>query len=148
MSKTYVMTLRLPEALGLEVERTAARQGNKAAQLGAWFVEEGIRRRKHPLIDLRETSTGRVAYVNGTRFAVYWVARQIRDGMTAEAFAKDFGLSVAQVRAALAYSKAYPDEIEADIDQAKDNLDWIDQQDAAWQAGQKPGAKAQGKARK
>ena len=84
MSKSYVMTLRLPEALGLEVERTAARQGNKAAQLGAWFIEEGLRRRKHPLIDLRETSAGRVAYVNGTRFAAYswacWYARRGASG--------------------------------------------------------------------
>lgn len=148
MSKSYVMTLRLPEALGLEVERVATRQGNKAAQLGAWFVEEGIRRRKHPLIDLRETSAGRVAYVTGTRFAVYWVARQFHGKTAAEDFARDFGVPVAQVRAALAYAKAFPDEIEADADQAKDNLEWIQQQDAAWQAGHKPKAKTEGKSRK
>ena len=148
MSKSYVMTLRLPQALGLEVERTAARQGNKAAQLGAWFVEEGIRRRKHPLIDLRETSAGRVAYVNGTRFAVYWIAQQIRAGSSADVFAKDFSLPVAQVRAALAYAAAYPDEIESDADHAKDNLDWIQQQDAAARAGEQAKAKPSGKARK
>ena len=140
MSKTYVMTLRLPETLGREVERTAARQGNKAAQLGAWLVDEGIRRRKHPLIDLRETSAGRVAYVNGTRFAVYWVARQIHEGMSALEFARNFGLPPAHVRAALAYANAYPDEMEADADQVTDNMAWIREQDAAWRSGQKPTA--------
>lgn len=137
MSKSYVMTLRLPEALGLEVERTAARQGHKAAQLGAWFVEEGIRRRKHPLVDIRETSAGRVAYVNGSRLAVYWVAQQIRAGSSGESFAEDFGLTGAQVRAALAYAAAYPDEIEADAELAKDNTEWIQQQDSAARAAKK-----------
>jgi hypothetical protein len=97
MSKTYVMTLRLPEAVGLDLERFAARQGHKPAQLGAWFMDEAIRRRKHPLIDLRETSAGRVAYLNGTRYAVYWVARQVRGGLSAEAFAREFDLPLAQV---------------------------------------------------
>ena len=49
MSKTYVMTLRLPETLGREVERTAARQGNKAAPQGPGVVDEGVRGRPHPL---------------------------------------------------------------------------------------------------
>ena len=135
------MTLRLPEALGLEVERTAARQGHKAAQLGARFIEEGIRRRQHPLIDLRETSAGRVAYVSGTRLAVFWVAQRIHEGGSIEDFTEDCGLTVAQVRAALAYSAAFANEIEADADQAKENLQWIQQQDAGARAAEKPKAK-------
>ena len=145
MSKTYVMTLRLPKAVGLDLERFAARQGHKPAQLGAWFMEEALRRRKHPLIDLRETSAGRVAYVHGTRFAVYWVSREIRGGMSADDFARAFDLPVAQVRAALAYAEAYPDEIAADAEQAGANLEWVKQQDAAWRAGHSP--KASGKAK-
>jgi uncharacterized protein (DUF433 family) len=147
MSKTYVMTLRLPEALGLDVERFAARHGHKPAQLGAWLVDEGIRRRKHPLIDLRETSAGRVAYVHGTRLAVYWIVRQVRSGTSAEALARDFELPAAQVRAALAYAEAYPDEIEADLDRARDNLEWIQQQEAAWRAGHRPKTEGAAKAR-
>jgi uncharacterized protein (DUF433 family) len=139
------MTLRLPEALGLDLERFAARQGHKPAQLGAWFMEEAIRRRKHPLIDLRETSAGRVAYANGTRFPVYWIATQIRGGQSADAFAKDFDLPVAQVRAALAYAEAYPEEMETDLDQVEDNLAWVKQQDAAWRTGHAPKASAKPK---
>jgi uncharacterized protein (DUF433 family) len=137
MSKTYVITLRLPEALGVDVERFAARHGHKPAQLGAWLVEEGVRRRKHPLIDLRETSGGRVAYVHGTRFAVHWIVGQVRGGNSVEDVAREFDLPKAQVLAALAYAEAYPDEIEADLDRSRDNLEWIRQQDAAWCAGHK-----------
>ena len=141
MSRPYVMTLRLPEDLGLEVERAAARQGSKAAQLGAWFIEEGIRRRKHPLIDLRETSAGRVAYINGTRLAVYWVIQQVPTRRSVEAFAQDYGLSVAQIRAALAYAATYPGEIELDARQAESNLAWIQQQDAAARVSHRARAK-------
>lgn len=145
MSKTYVMTLRLPEVLGLEVERAAARQGHKAAQLGASLIEEGIRRRQHPLIDLRQTSAGRVAYVNGTRLAVYWVVQQIREGSSIESFARDSGLTAAQVRAALVYAAAYQEEIEADAEQAREGLDWIRQHDTAARSGKPPRAKLSGK---
>lgn len=147
MSKTYVMTLRLPKAVGLDLERFAARQGHKPAQLGAWFMDEAIRRRKHPLIDLRETSAGRVAYLNGTRYAVYWVVRQVRGGMSAEAFAREFELPLAPVQAALAYAEAYPEDIAADLAEAAANLDWVKQQEAAWQAGRAPKAGGKSKAR-
>lgn len=132
-----MMTLRLPEALGVDVERFAARHGHKPAQLGAWLVDEGVRRRKHPLVDLRETSGGRMAYVYGTRFAVHWVVQQIRGGMSVEKVAQEFELPAAQVLAALAYTEAYPDEIAADMDRAQDNRNWIEEQDAAWRAGHK-----------
>ena len=145
MSKSYVMTLRLPEVLGLEVERAAARQGHKAAQLGASLIEEGIRRRQHPLMDLRQTSTGRVAYVNGTRLAVYWVVQQIQAGSSIEGFARDSGLTAAQVRAALVYAAAYPVEIEADAEQAREGLEWVQQQDTAARAGTPPKATLLGK---
>lgn len=147
MSKSYVMTVRLPEDLGLEVEQAAARQGHKAAQLGAWFIEEGLRRRKHPLIDLRETSAGRVAYVHGTRLGVHWVVQRVPERSSVEAFARDHGLSVAQVRAALTYAAAYPDEIEMDARQANGNLAWIQQQDAAARATRRPPAKTPPKGR-
>ena len=150
MSKTVVMTLRLPAPVAKGVERLAARFGHKPAQLGARLVEEGLRRRDFPQIDLRETSAGRVAYVSGTRFAVYWLARQLRGEMSAEEFADAYGLPVERVRAALAYAEAFPEEIEADTAQADANRKWIEQQDASWRKegkgdkAEKP--KAKGKA--
>ncbi len=140
MSKTYIMTLRLPEEVGRSVARLAARQGHKPAQLGAWAVEEFVRRRKFPQIDLRDTAAGRVAYVGGTRFAVYWVVEQIRGGMPAEEFTKDYGVPIEKISEALAYTAAYPLEIEADLEHAADNERWLKQLEDAWQTGRRPTA--------
>ena len=94
MSKTVVMTLRLPANVARGVERLAARFGHKPAQLGARLVEEGVRRRDFPHVDLRETTAGRIAYLGGTRFAVHWVAQTIEGGTTAGEFAKEYELPV------------------------------------------------------
>ena len=125
------MTLRLPKGVKRGVERLAARFGHKPAQLGARLIEEGLRRRDFPQIDLRETAAGRMAYIGGTRFAVYWVAGIVPGRMAVEAFAKEYDLPVERIRAALAYAHAFPDEIESDRAHAKTNRKWIEQQDAA-----------------
>lgn len=137
MSKTVVMTLRLPANVARGVERLAARFGHKPAQLGARLVEEGVRRRDFPHVDLRETTAGRIAYLGGTRFAVHWVAQTIEGGTTAGEFAKEYELPVERVRAALAYAAAFPEEIEADREQAEANQKWVEQQDAACRGGNK-----------
>jgi uncharacterized protein (DUF433 family) len=126
MSKTSVMTLRLPREVAQGVERLARRFGHRPAQLGARLVEEGLRRRDYPHIDLRETAAGRVAYVAGTRFAVYWVAQSMRDGMTAEKFARQYELPLERIQAALAYAAAFRQEIEDDVAQAEANQKWLE----------------------
>ena len=128
MGKTFVMTLRLAPEVAEGVERLARRFGHKPAQLGARLVEEGLRRRDHPHIDLRETSGGRVAYLAGTRFAVYWLAQSLRNGMTAEKFARQHDLPLERIQAALAYAAAYPEEIEDDILHAEANWKWLESQ--------------------
>src|SRR5438270_3161661 len=105
--KTVVMTLRLPSNVARGIERLANRFGHRPAQIGARLVEEGLRRRDFPQIDLRETAAGRVAYMAGTRFAVYWVAEAIRGGKTIEAFAREHGLPLDRVRAAVTYAQAF-----------------------------------------
>ncbi len=138
MSKTFVMTLRLPEDVGRGLMRLATRFGHKPAQVGAQLVEEGLRHRDYPLVELRDTAAGRIAYVKGTRFTVQWVAQAIGEGLSAEGFAGDFGLSPAQVRAALSYAKAFPEEMAADAEHAAANRRWIEQEDAAWRATHAP----------
>jgi uncharacterized protein (DUF433 family) len=132
MSKTVVMTLRLPKDVARDVERLAVRSGHKAAQLGARLLEEGLRRRDYPQIDLRQTAGGRVAYLAGTRFAVYWVVQAIRGGVSAAQFAKEYDLPVERVRTALVYAQNFPDEIEADIEHAEANRKWIESQEDSY----------------
>ena len=75
-----------------------------------------------------------MAYVAGTRFAVYWVARMVPGQMTVEAFAKEYDLPAERVRAALSYAHAFTDEIESDRAHAEVNQKWIEQQDATARA--------------
>lgn len=130
MSETAVMTLRMPKGVKRGVERLAARFGHKPAQLGVRLIEEGLRRRDFPHIELRETAAGRVAYLAGTRFAVYWIAGLVPAKMTAAAFAREYDLTADRVRAALAYALAFPGEIESDQEHAEANRQWIGTLDA------------------
>lgn len=131
MSKTAVMTLRMPTTLKRDVERLAARFGHKPAQLGVRLIEEATRKRDFPHVDLRETAAGRVAYVAGTRFAVHWVAGIVPGILTVEAFAEEYDVPVERIRTALAYSRAFAEEIALDKAQAEANRKWIEAQDAA-----------------
>jgi uncharacterized protein (DUF433 family) len=148
MSKTSVMTLRLAPEVARGVELLARRFGHKPAQVGARLVEEGLRRRDFPQIELRETVAGRVAYLAGTRLAVYWMARAMRGGVTAEEFAREYELPLERVRAAIAYAAAYPEEIEDDIAHAQANQTWLENQQAAGFASQKGRSKAASRNRK
>jgi uncharacterized protein (DUF433 family) len=131
MGKTSVMTLRLPPEVARGVELLARQFGHRPAQVGARLVEEGLRRRDFPQIELRDTVAGRVAYLAGTRFAVYWVVRAVRDRLKPEEFAREFEVPFEHVRAAVAYAAAFPDEIEGDIAHAEANRKWLEHQEAA-----------------
>jgi uncharacterized protein (DUF433 family) len=131
MSKTSVMTLRLTPDVARGVELLARRFGHRPAQVGARLVEEGLRRRDFPQIELRDTVAGRVAYLAGTRFAVYWIARAIQGDLTAEEFAEEYELPSERVRAALAYAASFPEEVEGDIAHAEANRKWLENQQAA-----------------
>ena len=116
------MTLRLPESVSRSVERLAARHGHRPAQLGARLVEEGVRRREFPLIDFRETSSGRLAYLRGTRFAVYWMfdaVRRLKGNV--DKTARTWHVPIEKVRAALHYAESFTEEIQTDLEHAAEN---------------------------
>jgi uncharacterized protein (DUF433 family) len=131
MRETAVMTLRMPQGVKRGVERLAARFGHKPAQLGVRLIEEGLRRRDFPQIELRETASGRVAYLGGTRLAVHWITGLVPAKMTTEAFAREYDLTPDRVRAAVAYAQAFPDEIASDREQVEANRRWVAAQDPA-----------------
>ena len=132
MSKTSILTLRLPPNVRRGVERLASQLGYKPAQLGARLIEEGLRRRYFPNIELRDTAAGRVAYIKGTRLAVYWIVQRVREGMAPEKVSADFDLSAALVNAALAYAEAFRQEIDLDLEEAEANGRWLESEETAW----------------
>ena len=52
----------------------ARRQGNSVSETLVELVEEGLRAAEYPLVQFRDRSVGREAYVMGTSTAV-WLAR-------------------------------------------------------------------------
>ncbi len=146
MSDKAVITLRLPKGIKRDVERLAARFGHKPAQLGARLIEEGLRRRHFPQIDLRETSSGRVAFLAGTRLAVHWIVEMVPRKLSVETFAHEYGQAAERIRAALAYAKAFPEEIESDHAHAQANRKWIEATDAASRIANHSHSKSRGKA--
>jgi uncharacterized protein (DUF433 family) len=132
MSKTYVITVRLPKDLGLGVRRYSAQTGCKPAKVGALAVDEFLRRQTFPLIDFRESAVGRVAYVKGTRLAVYWLAdavKRLRGNI--KRAAELWELSPEKLRAALQYAEAYPQEIKVMRDRAQANRALLENAEAA-----------------
>jgi uncharacterized protein (DUF433 family) len=148
MSKTSVMTLRLAPEVARGVALLARRFGHRPAQVGARLVEEGLRRRDFPQIELRDTMAGRVAYLAGTRFAVYWVARAMRGGLTPAEFAREYEMPVERVGAALAYATAFPEEIEGDLEHAEANRTRLESQQATDFAPRNTARRAGSKQRK
>src|SRR5438552_19040283 len=84
------------------------------------------------LIDLRETVGGRVAYVKGTRLAVYWLVsavKRLRGNI--DKAAEIWELPPDNIRAALAYAEAFPQEMKAVQEQAEANQTLLEKAEAA-----------------
>lgn len=98
----------------------AARQGLSASELAERFVEEGVRSAELPGIVFRVGPAGRRAGVVGGP-DVWEIVRDVRSARAAGArdpiahVLATTDLGEEQVRTALAYHAAYPDEIDARI---------------------------------
>ena len=98
-----------------DLEQIARRFGTSPATLGADFVAQGVRTTIHPSIEFRQTPVGRMAYVRGLRLAVWLAVETVEDcGGDADKAARLLRVPVLLLKAALAYARAFPDEIGAD----------------------------------
>ena len=112
MSKTSVVSSRLEPDQQRRLARKAKQLGRSPSEVGALFIEEGLRRDEFAFIDFRNSPVGRQAYLQGSTLAaweVVWIARGYKSdvGKTAE----HLRMSPIKVQAALRYAEAYPDEI-------------------------------------
>ncbi len=84
------------------------------ARAGARLLDEALRVREHPAIEFRDSVVGRQTSVRGSSLAVWEVAMLARERKNDEhATATHLGWSHPRVEAALRYAAAYPDEIDA-----------------------------------
>ena len=115
MSK--VVSLRFQEKQFARLRRLARRLGRSPSETGALLVEEALRRSEFASIDFRDSPVGRQAYVTGTGLAVWEVVLVARAyALDAVQTAGHLAWPVPRVQAALNYAAAYPDEVNAALE--------------------------------
>ena len=94
------------------------------------YLEEGLRRDDHPLIDFRDSFAGRRAMLVGTRLEVnHVIDTWLNSDKSVEDTAEYFNLPEAYVRAALQYYAAFQDE----VDEWRERMhEFAERAEAAW----------------
>ena len=109
-----VISMRLPAESGKRLKRMANRHGWTASDASARLVEEGLRRAEFAFIDFRDSPAGRQACIQGSSLAVWEVMLLIRSYKSdAAAVARHLRWPQAKVSAASNYAEAFPQEIDA-----------------------------------
>ena len=123
MAKGQPFSVRLETATEQLVEAEARRTRRSKSAVVESFTEEAARARRFPGIAFRGDDVKRRAWVIGSGLDVWEIAHMADDFGSPESLAKDSHLSPAQIRLALAYRDAYPDEIEQFIEENRRPLD-------------------------
>lgn len=115
--KTRPTTLRIPEPTREAIEIAARRAGRDFSGVANEMLAESVKMRRVPGILFVDSARGRVAQIAGTGLAVFEVAKAYREvvGDWERLKAAYHWLAERQLRSALAYADAYPDEIERQL---------------------------------
>lgn len=120
---SQAVTLRLPDETADAVKRIAQRERRSMSDVGAWMIEEWVRQYRFARIEFRSFHGLRQACVRG-RLQVWQVIMVARDyEMDVEKTAQHLGLTHEQVESAFQYYSAYPEEIDAALEE-NDSLDY------------------------
>lgn len=111
--KSATLGVRLPSTTCEILRQISSGRGRTPGEVLAEYAEEMARMHRFCHIEFRETPLGRLAYVEGTRTAVWLVCDLVRQnkGDIAKTAARH-EWPESKVRAAVNYAKAYPEEIE------------------------------------
>jgi uncharacterized protein (DUF433 family) len=111
---TRVTSLRLPDQTRDAIEADARRTGRDFSSIANEMLSEAVKMRRIPGIVFGDSPLGRVTLVAGTGLAVFELVKTHRelDGDWSRLRAAYHWLTERQLRAALAYAAAYPDEID------------------------------------
>jgi uncharacterized protein (DUF433 family) len=112
-----VVSLRLKDDQHRRLERAARRLGRTTSAVAALLLEQHLREQDFPGIVIKDTLAGPEAFVEGTRWKVWMIVAWLRSlaGDVDEMARRYDGLTPADVRRALAYADAFPDEVESAI---------------------------------
>lgn len=111
MSTAYVSG-RIPARYERLVARQARGAKTSKSDLVARYVVEKSLETEFPGISFRDSLSGREAYLSGRRVAVWEVVAVYEENKSVQKTAQHFGCPPALVKRALAYAKAFPEEIQ------------------------------------
>ena len=112
---TMTLNISIPTETRHWLERLAGSRGNPGVA-ASQIIEEAKRHEQFRGVEFRDTSLGRIAYVQDSRVAVYFAWMTARDyGFDAEKVASHFAWPLAKAESALAYAEAFPKEIGAQV---------------------------------
>lgn len=112
MAKGQPFSVRLEKSTEKVVQAEAERTHRSKSAVVEAFTEETARTRRFPGIAFRGDDARRRAWVIGSGLDVWEIIQMLEDFGSQDALVADSHLSPAQVRIAVAYRDAYPDEIE------------------------------------
>ena len=108
---TIVQSCRLEADQAALLTRQDKRRQLDVSTLSSLYLKEKAREEEYPGIGFRDSAGGREAYVQGHRVAVWEVVDVHHEAKSITQTADHFRWTPALVRCALAYAKAYPQEI-------------------------------------
>lgn len=123
MAKGQPFSVRLEEETERLVDAEARRTRRSKSAVVEAFTEETARTRRFPGIGFRGDDARRRAWVIGTGLDVWEIIQMLEDFGSVDALAAETHLTPAQVRIAVAYRDAYPEEIEAAVADNRRPLD-------------------------
>ena len=110
MSSAYVSG-RVPARYERLVAKQARAARTSKSDLVARYVIEKSLESEFPGISFRDSLAGREAYLTGHRVAVWEVAAVYEETTSVDKTARHFGWPRVLVKRALAYAKAFPEDI-------------------------------------
>jgi len=125
MAKGQPFNVRLQAETERLVEAEARRTRRTKSAVVEAFTEETARTRRFPGIAFRGDDARRRAWVIGSGLDAWEIVHMLQDFGTPEALVANTPLTQAQVRIALAYRDAYPDEIDDAIVENRRPIDDI-----------------------
>ena len=111
MAKGQPFSVRLDEETQKVIEAEARRTRRTKSAVVEAFTEETARTRRFPGIAFRGDDARRRAWAIGSGLDLWEIVHMLEDFGSSEALLAETSLSPAQVRLAIAYRDAYPDEI-------------------------------------
>ena len=110
---TIVHSCRIEKDHAALLSRQAKRRHVEVSTLSSLYLKEKALEEEFPGIGFRDSAAGREAYVLGHRLAVWEVLDVYREAKTISRTADHFGWPEYLVKCALAYAKAFPEEVAA-----------------------------------